>query len=215
MEDKHRMDAGGVELAIDTRSERERLLAEINADLPPNLDWRAGALSYVEAEITKHGREAYTRYLLCKPLSPIPADPAGYRPALQENLGYLSNFLNAFALLDLPGGSRVLDVACGSGWFAQYFARMNYDAFGFDISAGMVDLARQRFQKDPQLTDLAPDLTTRLFRLDIEGERLPERLRGTFDAVVLESCMHHFVDPISALTHLTEGLKEDGLMLVI
>ncbi|MBV8459093.1 MAG: hypothetical protein JO122_21065, partial [Acetobacteraceae bacterium] len=60
------MDAG--------KANRDSLLKEINADLPPGLDWRAGALNYVSAEIAKHGREAYTRFLLGKPLAPIPHD---------------------------------------------------------------------------------------------------------------------------------------------
>ena len=199
----------------DRGTERERLLAEINAELPSGVDWRAGALSYVSAEMAKHGREPYTRYLLRKPLAPVSADPDAYQAALQENLAYLCNFVNAFGLLALPGQSRVLDVACGSGWFAQFFARMDYDVHGFDISAEMVDLARRRFREDPQLGGLAGSLHERLFQLDIEREPLPGGLRGSMDAVVLEACTHHFLDPVAALAHLAEGLKEDGLMLVI
>ncbi len=154
-------------------TERDRLPAKINPDLPHDLDWRSGAMAYVSAEVAKHGREAYLRYLLSKPLAPVPSDPAGYRAALEENLAYLCNFVNALGLLALSGGSRVLDVACGSGWFAHFFARMNYEARGFDISSEMVDLARRCFLEDPLLEGLHGHLEEQLFRLDIRREPLP------------------------------------------
>lgn len=203
--------------APDTKS---ALLREINAEIPQGVDWTAGALSYVAAEIAKHGKESYTRYLLSKPLAPIPSVGAGAAltggAALIENCAYLTNFINAVALLDLPGHSRVLDVACGSGWVAQFFARMNYEAYGFDISPDMVDLAIRRFNDDPLLRELGDEVKReRLFVLDIEREALPRHLKGKLDAIVLESCLHHFVDPISALTNLTEGLADDGIVVVI
>lgn len=40
-------------------------------------------------------------------------------------------------------------------------------------------------------------------------------LCGSFDAIVLESCLHHFFDPIAAMTHLAQGLAEGGVGLVI
>lgn len=199
---------------------RAALLKDINADIPKDIDWTAGALNYVAAEIAKHGKAAYTRYLLSKPLAPVPpADSSSKKTGgatLIENCAYLTNFVNAAALLDLPGRSRILDVACGSGWVAQLFARMNYEAYGFDISRDMVDLARRRFDDDPLLHDLSEETKRdRLFVLDIEREPLPQKLRRTFDAIILESCLHHFVDPISALEHLVVGLADDGLVVLI
>ena len=199
---------------------RSALLQEINAEIPEGVDWTAGALTYVAAEIAKHGKESYTRYLLSKPLAPIPSVGADAATtggaALIENCAYLTNFINAVALLDLPGRSRVLDVACGSGWVAQFFARMNYEAYGFDISPDMIDLAVRRFNDDPLLRELGDEVKReRFFVLDIEREALPGRLKGKLDAIVLESCLHHFIDPISALTNLTEGLADDGIVVII
>ncbi|WP_343896165.1 class I SAM-dependent methyltransferase, partial [Craurococcus roseus] len=127
------------------------LLAEINAEVPPGVDWRGGALRYVAAEFRKHGAEAMARYLLAKPLAPVPPGGLGGGPALVEDVEYLLNFVNLVALLDLPGRARVLDVACGSGWVSHFLARMNYDAHGFDICPDMVELAERRFREDPLL----------------------------------------------------------------
>lgn len=128
---------------------------------------------------------------------------------------YFSNFANAFGLLDLPGGSSVLDVACGSGWIAQFFTRMGYAVHGFDICPDMVHLTRRRLREDPQLSHVGHLLEERFFELDIERRELPARLHGTLDAVVLEACLHHFVDPVTALSNLADGLAEGGVVLVV
>ncbi len=190
------------------------LLAEINAEVPPGVDWRTGALRYVEAEFRKHGAENMTRYLLAKPLAPVPPGGPGGGPALAEDVDYLLNFVNLVALLNLPGRARVLDVACGSGWVSHFLARMNYDAHGFDICPDMVELTKRRFREDPLLGGVAAG-EDRFFVLDAEREELPAALRGAFDAVVMESCVHHFLDPVSALSNIAAGLKEDGVAVVI
>ena len=201
-------------------AQHKALLDEINRDLPFGLDWKRGALKYVAAEIAKHGREFYTKYLLSKPFSPVtgcaPGQPRSGGVALVENCAYLANFINAAAIIDLPGGSRVLDVACGSGWVAQYFLRMGYDAYGFDISEDMVDLARQRILADTLLVDSVSEiLFKRIFCLNIEKEPLPDEFNKSFDAIILESCLHHFFDPITALENLAKCLRDDGLLVII
>jgi SAM-dependent methyltransferase len=194
--------------------EHRALLAEINADLPAGVDWTAGAQRYVMAEIAKYGREPYIRYLLAKPFALVHPGEGG-RASRLEDAHYLYNFTNAFALLDLPGGSAVLDVACGSGWISHFFALMGYAAHGFDLCVDMIDITRRRLHQDPGLAEFHPLLEGRFFQLDIERQKLPSTLAGTFGAIVLESCLHHFLDPITALSHLVEGLSPEGLVLVI
>ena len=197
-------------------SPADDLLAEINAEVPPGVDWRAGALRYVAAEFAKHGKEAMTRYLLSKPLAPVPSGGPGGGAALVENVEYIQNFVNLVALLDLPGRARVLDVACGSGWVSHFLARMNYDAHGFDICPDMVELTTRRLRDDPLLAAEQRGTSTAGSSCSTpNGKALPAALRGSFDAVVMESCVHHFLDPVSALTHIAAGLKEDGIAVVI
>lgn len=192
----------------------QALLAEINADIPRGVDWAAGAREYVAAEIRKYGHGQYVYYALSKPFSRVEPGEAG-KPARLENLYYLNNFVNCFALLDLPGQSVVLDVACGSGWVSQFFARMGYSVYGFDLCQDMIDMTRQRLREDPRLETLHPFLDERFFVLDIEREKLPPALVGTSSAIILESCLHHFVNPITALSHLVSGLRDDGVLLIM
>lgn len=194
---------------------RADLLRRINADLQPQMDWRAGALTYVRAERAKWGADVYDGYMLAKPMAPVSADAGVFEAQIAENAAYLYNFVNALVLLRLPGGSAVLDVACGSAWLAQAFARMNYDACGFDVSSDMIALARRRFREDPLLAPLVGELDQRLIVLDIEQQALPAAWIGKFDAILLESCLHHFLNPVRALTHLAAGLSPKGLLLIL
>lgn len=190
-------------------------MRRINLDLPEGIDWRRGALDYVSAEREKWGTETYDRYLLSKPLTPLPAGDGAWQAQLAENLYCLHNLTNALALLQLPGGSAILDVACGSGWLAEMLARFGYAAYGFDVSAEMIELARRRFREQAGVRHLASRLEELLFVHDIERDPLPKHLRGRFDAIFLESCLHHFLDPVAALENLAEGLSQGGVMVIL
>ncbi len=195
-------------------SEHAVLLREINADLPCEVEWKVGARRYVQSYFAKYSREGVERYAMSKPLGGVP----NFGPidlAIEEAAELLFNFANTLRLLRLPGGSRVLDVACGGGWLAHFLARMNYDAYGFDLNADFVEIARRRLAADPLLSGLAGTLDKRLFALDVEAEPLPTSLHGAFDAAILESCLHHFVDPITALSHISDGLVEGGVVVVL
>ncbi len=191
---------------------KEAVLADINRDLPP-LDWRGGAQRYLADYFDRYSRDQIEDFVFNKPLGALtPEDPVG---SLRETVFYLFNFANAVQLLQLERGARVLDVACGGGWFAHWLRKIGCEAHGLDLSADFVDLARRRLVDDPYLA-CGPDEAAALFRVhDIERDPLPANLHGAFDVIVLESCLHHFFDPIAAMTHLAEGLAEGGVVLVI
>ena len=188
------------------------LLAEINAGLPA-LDWKQGARRYVQGFFDRYSREQIEAFIHTKPLAAVtPEDPAG---SLQEGVSYLFNFASMLQLLALPRGSRVLDVACGGGWVSHWLMKLGYAPTGCDISAEFIDLARARVARDPDLHVTPAELKTTFLVHDVEAEPLPEALQGRFEAVVLESCLHHFFNPVSALRHLRAALAPDGVVLII
>lgn len=188
------------------------LLQEINAGLP-ELDWKAGARRYVQGFFDRYTREQIEAFIHTKPLAAVtPEDPAG---SLGEDVSYLFNFASMLKLLALPRGSRVVDVACGGGWVSHWLMKLGYETTGFDISAEFVALARARAARDPDLHKTPAELDGAFFVHDIEADRLPASLTGRCDAVVLESCLHHFVDPVTVLRHLRETLSPTGVVLVI
>lgn len=191
---------------------REAILADVNAELP-DLDWAEGARRYLDAFFERYSREQIEAFTATKPLAAItPEDPDG---SLAEVVSYLNHFANTIHLLKLPRGARVLDVACGAGWVSHWLTRLGYDTTGVDISDQFVALARKRLAEDPYLA-IPPDRLEAMFAtVDLEREALPARLEGAFDAAILESCLHHFVDPIAALENIRRGLKPGGVVLII
>ena len=191
---------------------KAELLAELNQDLPDR-DWRRGAQDYLKFFFEKYSQGQIEEFVFTRPLGQItPEDPVG---AITETAGYLHNFASSIQLLQLKRGARVLDVACGGGWFAHWMRKLGYDAYGMDISSDFIAMARQRLQADPYVfrTTESPES---IFRVqDFETDRLPDDLRGSFDAIVLESCLHHFFDPVAAMTHIAEGLAPGGVVLVL
>jgi SAM-dependent methyltransferase len=197
---------------------KEELLGEINKDIPKGIDWKTGAQTYVKQffKSVGEGRAGLEAYFYTKPMCVLSSDPQHAAPELAECVQYLSNFINAIKLLKLPGGSMILDVATGPGWMSHYLRKFGYKTFGFDISADFVDYARKRLRRDPDLAHLSDDEINNSFAVhDIERDPLPEQHAGQYDAIILESCLHHFFDPVSALTHLAAALKPTGIVMII
>ncbi|WP_274629433.1 class I SAM-dependent methyltransferase [Arvimicrobium flavum] len=189
--------------------DKDQLLKEINRDLP-ELDWKEGAREYLQSYFTKYDRSTVEHMSFAKPLLPItPEDPTG---SLIESVSYIANFSNAVRLLALPREARILDVACGGGWLSHWLSRLGYDVYGIDISADFIELARKRIERDPHVYAAG---AAEFEVLDIETTPLPASRQGSFDAVILESCLHHFFDPVTALEHIREGLKEGGVALIV
>lgn len=191
---------------------KKLLLEDINGDIPPGIDWRKGAQTYVKSFFEKFGRPAIERYVVTKPFVTL---VEGDDSAHAEFIGYSYNFVNLVQRVKPSAGMKVLDVACGGGWFSHYMAKLGCQTFGIDISDDFIKLARRRFREDRYL-GISPDQIDDLFAVhDIEAKPLPRKYHGTFDIVVLESCLHHFVDPVAAMTHVAAALKEDGIVVVI
>jgi 2-polyprenyl-3-methyl-5-hydroxy-6-metoxy-1,4-benzoquinol methylase len=188
------------------------ILKELNRDLP-NFDWKCGAKKYVEYYIRKLGREFIEQYSFSKPLASLPE--TNFEAQLEENVAYFYNFVNTMQLLRLPRRARVLDVACGGGWFSHYLTRMGYSTFGFDICTDFVALAKRRLATDPLIPLDVPSIEDLFIVHDIEAEPLGSAHTEVYNAAILESCLHHFEDPIAALIHLAQALKPDGIMVVI
>jgi SAM-dependent methyltransferase len=94
---------------------------------------------------------------------------ASYAEQLRDRLAaepYLRAALALFAdLVRAGGGGPVADVGCGPGHVTAHLQGLGVDAFGIDLSAAMVELARRdhpglRFEvgsmTDPHLPQLAP-----------------------------------------------------------
>lgn len=193
-------------------NDHKAFLAELNRLIPPDVDWKKGAEEYVQNCFLQQGQAEIEKYSFSKPMREVTEDPS---IAITDTVHYLNNFTNALALLQPPRGSRILDVACGGGWVSNYLSKMGYWTYGIDISSQFIDLARRRLASDASLHLNEQSALERFAVLDIEETPLPAHLENTFDIVWLESCLHHFVDPVKAMRHLARALKPDGVVVLI
>ncbi|HEX7304937.1 class I SAM-dependent methyltransferase [Lentzea sp.] len=119
-----------------------------------------------------------------------------------------TSLINAYytrpAIVNLAGdvtGRRVLDAACGSGPIFRALRDKGAVVAGFDRSAKMVELARQRLGDDADLR--VADITQPLPYAD-----------GAFDDCVAALVLHYLEDWTAPLAELRRVLKPGGRLIV-
>jgi SAM-dependent methyltransferase len=119
-----------------------------------------------------------------------------------------TSLMNAYyalpAVLDLAGdvaGRRILDAGCGSGPLLAELRERGAEVTGFDASAKMVGLARQRLGADAAL-DVA-DLGAPLAYPD-----------GAFDDVIAALVLHYLEDWSAPLAELRRVLRPGGRLIM-
>jgi len=109
-------------------------------------------------------------------------------------------------LLDeqLPFGTRVLEVGCGTGQLTNFLSVANRTVVGTDISLSSLRLG-QEFKLKNHLHQ-AHFLQMNLFR--------PIFRQGTFDLVICNGVLHHTADPFLAFKTISTLAKPNGYILV-
>ena len=79
---------------------------------------------------------------------------------------------NMLRILNIKKGSRILDLACGQGFFSRTFAEAGADVAGIDASSELIALAKKRASK--KITYYAAPAD----KLDFFGP-------GSFDAILV------------------------------
>ena len=100
----------------------------------------------------------------------------------------------------IPEGARVLDVGCGTGWYAAGLSKSRPDlaVLGSDLSMGMLGRAREAG-------------ASRLIQADATRMPMPD---GALDLVVARGVLHHMPDVEAALREWHRLLKPGGALVV-
>ena len=127
------------------------------------------------------------------------ADPDTAPPAVDPTTPVRRAMLKE-ALRDLPPGSRVLDMGCGTGEFTQYLGELGMDATGIDLSERAIAVAGRRF-KD------------RTFRAGPPEAFLAE-WGGRFQAVWSSEVIEHVFDVYAFLAALNRLMAQGGRLVL-
>lgn len=99
------------------------------------------------------------------------------------------------AMAETAPGKRILDLGCGTGRAAGAAAALGADADGIDVSAAMVDAARDTF---PKVT------------FDVGDAEAIRRENGTYDAVIWSFGVMHVGSPEAVFREMARVLKPGG-----
>lgn len=161
------------------------------------------------------------RVLVCRTrVSPVGTTHASFKNELTVTASDYDRFADAYsaenesglfnayyerpAMLHLAGdvsGHRILDAGCGSGPLSAALRAKGAVVTGFDESAAMVDLARQRLGEDADVH--VADLAAPLPFADAE-----------FDDVVVSLVLHYLEDWAGPLAELRRVLKPGGRLIL-
>ena len=108
---------------------------------------------------------------------------------------------NLLRLLDIKKGMSVLDVACGSGFFTQEFAKAGASAQGIDISPELVALAEKQFAGVK--FSVAP------------AHSFPSVKSESIDAVTLILAIQNIREVKETFAECSRVLKKGGRMYVV
>jgi len=111
-------------------------------------------------------------------------------PDVAADVRAMTSGVSIFAKLveaDLPRGSRVVELGCGAGDDAAYFAENGHHVMAIDISAPLIEIAEQRFANLDNLEFRRGDIAR---PLDVGGDSV--------DAVFARLSIHYFDDETTA-----------------
>jgi SAM-dependent methyltransferase len=117
------------------------------------------------------------------------------------------------AMLDLMpplAGARVLDAGCGAGWYAAELARRGAFVTAIDVSAAMIEHARERFTSPP-LGDLSSRVELRVADLE---RPLSFAADASFDGVVCSLALHYLREWEPPLAEFRRILKPEGWVVL-
>jgi putative AdoMet-dependent methyltransferase len=135
-----------------------------------------------------------------------PAEVERYERRMREFRDLAAEDAAILKLLDLPNGSRILEIGAGTGHFALAAARAGHCVTAADISPAMLRCAQARAESE--------GLTGMEFRhagfLTLEVEP------AAFDAAVSVAALHHLPDlwKAVALEKIRRALKPGGLFFL-
>lgn len=109
---------------------------------------------------------------------------------------------NLLRMLAIKKDERVLDIACGQGFFSRALSNSGAEVVGADISRELIALASERPEKN-------------ISYVVARAEKLTFAENSSFDAAIMVLAMQNIEDMGSALSEIKRVLKESGRCILV
>jgi 2-polyprenyl-3-methyl-5-hydroxy-6-metoxy-1,4-benzoquinol methylase len=149
---------------------------------------------------TKDAERAYPETIGDDGRAWLHSKPFRHDPAETSRL--LVDAALVIALLELRPDTSLCELGCGTGWLSRFAARQGVRAVGYDISPGMIEIAREEAARE--------GLEIRYEVADMETLEPDE----TYDTCLLYDALHHSTDPAAVLRTARRALRPGGRLLL-
>jgi len=136
-------------------------------------------------------------------------DLAAYSRAARKFIGGEYRKLNAFVMAELrlnPRG-RILEIGPGPGWIGIWLAKQlpGSEIVGFELSPDMIRIAEQ---------NRADEGVENVRFVQGDAADLSRFEAASFDAVVSNGSLHHWLDPVVVFDEVARVLKPGGVVAI-
>lgn len=129
---------------------------------------------------------------------------AKYDDWYQRPVGRMYDMLEQRAvsalLPDPSSGDRLLEVGCGTGHWSAFFAECGFHVTGLDISARMVQIAREKRTRN-----------AKFYQADAAAIPFPDHV---FDVVAAITLLEFVPDPRTVLVEMARCVRDGGCIVV-
>lgn len=110
---------------------------------------------------------------------------------------------NLLRLLEIKKGEKVLDIACGQGFFSREIAKLGGEVTGADIAPELINFAKEKAGPNENY-------------LVIPGDRLAENITANnFDKAIIILAIQNIENLNGVLMQASRALKKDGKLFLV
>jgi ubiquinone/menaquinone biosynthesis C-methylase UbiE len=126
-----------------------------------------------------------------------------YEKTVTDDSSYQNTVIkpNLLRLLNLQKGESVLDIACGSGFFAREFSKLGAKVTGVDIGAELIAIAKQQDPKSEYIVGDAQNIVS------LKNEQ--------FDVITIVLAIQNIKNSQAVVSEISRLLKPGGRCLIV